>query len=376
MSSSTDVNKIIFNQMSDNKYDTLTPTEGEFYCTPDYIDLPILTSMWFDHIVNDIQWLRADTFSWQSGDIYTAVYNHLVSDINNAPIQSDTINGITISYWLASDGHKIVGTVGGDVYEQNIIDVYNQTGVAWYYLLDTANHRFKLPRTKFGFTGLRDNVGNYVAPGLPNITGTAYNTTRNAAAPYLPSKTGALYNVSGLGEVGHWTAPANYNSDESFTLGLDASRSSSIYGNSTTVQSPATQMYLYFYVGHFTKSAIEQTAGITSEALNNKADIDLVKRYSMIPSDNYIDISSIVPIDNNAHSYTAPDNGYLFVTKRCTDSQYVGAYDDTLYTHYEVWANSGQMANLFLPVRKGQTVIIRGNAGGADFIARFIYAST
>ena len=110
------------------------------------------------------------------------------------------------------------------------------------------------------------------------------------------------------------------------------------------------------------------------EALNDKADIDLVKKYSMIPSDNYIDISSIVPIDNNAHSYTAPDNGYLFVTKRCTASQYVGAYDDTLYTHYEVWANSGQMANLFLPVRKGQTVIVRGNADGADFIARFIYA--
>jgi hypothetical protein len=32
------------------------------------------------------------------------------------------------------------------------------------------------------------------------------------------------------------------------------------------------------------------------------------------------------------------------------------------------------MANLFLPVRKGQTVIIRWNADGADFIARFIYA--
>ena len=130
MSSSTDVNKLIFNQMSDNKYDTLIPTEGEFYCTPDYIDLPILTSMWSNHIVNDIQWLRADTFSWQSGDIYTAVYNHLVNDINNAPIQSDTINGITISYWLASDGHKIVGTAGGDVYEQNIINLYNQTGNA------------------------------------------------------------------------------------------------------------------------------------------------------------------------------------------------------------------------------------------------------
>jgi len=366
MSSSTDVNKLIFNQMSDNKYDTLTPTEGQFYVTPDYIDLPILTSMWFDHIVNDIQWLRADTFSWQSGDVYTAVYNHLINDINDAPILSDTINGITISYWLANDGHKIVGTVGGDVYEQNIIDVYNQTGVAWYYLLDTANHRFKLPRTKFGFTGLRDNVGNYVAPGLPNITGTIASWWGNFQPQVC---TGAF--VGGSAKVNAAANGSNSGADQVY---FDASGSNSIYGNSDTVQPPATQMYLYFFVGHFTKSAIEQTVGITSEALNDKADIDLVKRYSMIPSDNYIDISSIVPIDNTAHSYTAPDNGYLFVTKRCTDSQYVGAYDDTLYTHYEVWANSGQMANLFLPVRKGQTVIIRGNAGGADFIARFIYA--
>lgn len=38
-------------------------------------------------------------------------------------------------------------------------------------------------------------------------------------------------------------------------------------------------------------------------------------------------------------------------------------------------STSGQMANLFLPVRKGQTVIVRGSADGADFIARFIYAS-
>lgn len=387
MSTETTINQMKFNQLSETKYNQIVPEEGQFYITPDYTDLPILTHHWFDHIVNDMQWLRADTFSWQSGDVYTTAYNHLINDINNAPIQADTINGITINYWLASDGHKIVGTAGGDVYEQNIIDLYNQTGVAWYYLLDTTNHRFKLPRTKFGFTGLRDNVGNYVAPGLPNIETVFVNHWRDYSnGRSITPVSGALniesdtYPKSSYPNVGP-ASSGSYYYDQ--TLKFDASRSSSIYGNSDTVQSPATQMYLYFYAGNFTKTAIEQTAGITSETLNDKADIDLVndkadielvKLYSMIPSDNYIDISSIVPIDNTAHSYTAPDNGYLFVTKRCTASQYVGAYDDTLYTHYEVWANSGQMANLFLPVRKGQTVIIRGNANGADFIARFIYA--
>ena len=125
-----------------------------------------------------------------------------------------------------------------------------------------------------------------------------------------------------------------------------------------------------------------------TEALNRKADIDLVNstQNNMTtaskeyfggigkPSGKYVNIATAVPIDTVAHSYTAPANGYLFITKRCTASQYVGAYDDPVFTHYEVWANSGQMANLFLPMKKGNTIIVRGNADGADFIARFIYA--
>jgi hypothetical protein len=35
-------------------------------------------------------------------------------------------------------------------------------------------------------------------------------------------------------------------------------------------------MYLYFYVGNFERDAVEQTAGITSEQLNNKADTTYV----------------------------------------------------------------------------------------------------
>ena len=36
---------------------------------------------WADHILNNISWLRADTFSWQSGDVYVAAYEHLVGDL-------------------------------------------------------------------------------------------------------------------------------------------------------------------------------------------------------------------------------------------------------------------------------------------------------
>lgn len=214
--------------------------------------LPILMPMWSDHVINDISWLRADTFSWQSGDVYKAAYEHLVGDLANAPgtqyyawlrygsqpyyttvsspssrdtiyyknasgdmirfdevmeggsqtiysaggdeftrdsskdeivpqKQTDTIGDISITYYLAEDGHKICLPDQ----ESNLIALYEATGVARYFILDTTNKQFKLPR--------EDKDGKY----------------------------------------------------------------------------------LYFYVGNFTQEAIEQTAGLNAELFNGKADVDL-----------------------------------------------------------------------------------------------------
>lgn len=272
MSSESNIGHIIFNQMSENKYSSLIPTEGEFYVTPDYIDLPILTSMWFDHIVNDISWLRADTFAWQSGDVYTAVYNHLVNDISGKTAVSENVGGVTISYYLADDGHKITTD------ETSVANIYAATGVAWYYILDTTNHRFKLPRTKFGFTGLRNNVGNYVAPGLPNITGGSSGWLLNGGGREANGVfAGNRYitdSVSGLVANPNWNIIGG--GGEAYRdLNFNASYSNSIYGNSNTVQPPATQMYLYFYVGNFNQDSIIQTAGLNAELFNGKADINV-----------------------------------------------------------------------------------------------------
>lgn len=298
--------------------------------------MPLLSFMWADHVLNDASWLRADSFSWQNGAVYQAAYQHLADDmppnafwfsdgqetlqarrssandtinggvnyyawtnsttgivyttsknpsigdnIYNASFVSsytinslvivydtETIAGTTISYYEAADGHKLVLPDQ----ESNVMAIYNATGVAWYYIIDTTNQRFKLPRTKFGFTGIRSGVGNYVAPGLPNIT--AYTNSAGNSA-FGTSQSGAFYrqdtNRYGIGTH-------NPTENENFTQNLyfDASRSSSIYGNSTTVQPPATQMYLYFYVGNFTQTALENTAGLNTELFNGKADVSTV----------------------------------------------------------------------------------------------------
>lgn len=223
--------------------------------------MPLLSFMWADHQLNDISWLRADTFSWQSGAVYTAVYQHLVDDIDGITAESETVGGIAISFYRAPDGHKITTD------ESAVLSIYNATGVAWYYVLDTVNTRFKLPRTKWGINGVRGNVGDMLAQDvlLPNITGEfrADNTNIGllATGAFTGSRASSVHANSGNGQYTNFA--------------FDASRSSAVYsgdGTNTLIQPRASQMYLYFYVGQFTQTAIEQTAGINAETLNGKVD--------------------------------------------------------------------------------------------------------
>lgn len=283
---------------------------------------------WADHELDDMAWLRADTFSWQSGSVYQAAYKHLRNDMyqwyswenngttiytkkaypevgenvysdsalttefgeitdvtdtlditvekitvngvvydsvsgSNISPTTETVGGVTVQYIPAEDGHKIVT----DFHESEVADVYTATGVAWYYIIDYGFKRFKLPRTKFGMTGLRDAVGKYVEAGLPNITAESGSTSVFKGGGGTLS--GAFIMRDGTNEGVYGSGGGTY-----FGVDFDASLSNSIYGNSTTVQPPATQMYLYFYVGNFTQSAIENTAGINTEDFNNKVDTD------------------------------------------------------------------------------------------------------
>ena len=217
------------------------------------LKFPLFSFLWADHQLNDMSWLRADTFSWQSGDVYVAAYNHLVDDISGKTLQSETIGNTTIQFYLADDEHKICPASE----ESNVSAIYNSTGVAWYYILDTTNRQFKLPRTKWGFTGIRSGVGGYVEAGLPNITGSFSTASDKNLGTGAFSWTTNKYATNGGGQGGQWG------------INFSAKKSNSIYGNSTTVQPPATQMYLYFYVGNFTQTALENTAGLNAEMFND-----------------------------------------------------------------------------------------------------------
>ncbi|MBR1776324.1 tail fiber protein [bacterium] len=77
------------------------------------------------------------------------------------------------------------------------------------------------------------NSFGYIAAGLPNITGAANFTDMRTSRNY----TGAFYDT-GLGG----SKEGGGSNSNLPNLGFDASRSSSIYGNSSTVQPPAIKV--------------------------------------------------------------------------------------------------------------------------------------
>lgn len=282
--------------------------DGDLVFTPDNsLKGNLFDFKWTDHKLNDISWLNADTFSWQSGDVYVAAYEHLLNDWNTywegkdqndgSNWSHDVVEGIDVGYIVAPDGHKICYANQ----EEDLQALFEKTGVAWYYLIDQPNKQFKLPRTKFGFTGLRDEVGKYVEAGLPNITGTL--SIAGDAGITIGGNSGAFT----LGNATLSSGPAtNTQSGAKRNAAFDASLSSSVYGNSNTVQPKATQMYLYFYVGNFERDALEQTAGITSEQLNNKADISDVQaletRTGTLEQGDYV-VASQKPTSSNGYTW-------------------------------------------------------------------------
>lgn len=246
--------------------------------------MSIFDFKWTDHLLSSPSWIRADTFSWQNGITYELAYQHLVEDINGKSLTSETIGTTTIQYYLADDGHKICP----ETEEANVGQIFLDTGVAWYYILDETNTRFKLPRTEHGVVGVRGNVGDYIEPGLPNITGTIEHVLGDRTGISSANAFSGSASIGTNGNNRSWNDGVIWFPRTKVTF--DASNSNSIYGSSTTVQSPATQMYLYFYVGEFTQTATYNTAGLNSELFNSKADLSMFQVVTALPANPNPDV--------------------------------------------------------------------------------------
>lgn len=347
MTKDTKLSQLVINKLTSAQYDLLEEKDpNQLYIVTDGkpSGLDLFDYKWSDYTLNDASWLCADTFNWQSGELYTSAYRHLVDDLkpeilyawsdgnttiytkSEAPAkgaytynssgdmrggtigkirfavlsfdgtilttrdnltltraassdiesvkntqveaQTETIGSNTITYYLAIDGHKIVLP---DM-EATVQAIYEETGVAWYYILDVANKRFKLPR-ELPITD--KSKGNGMALGLTDGTnvGTLSGSSTvgiytNATNPPPSLPSGELSDITlGSGRI-------------AYGITTDPTKSGIISHR----ENGNGKQYLYFYMGEYTESALEQTAGVTLEVLNRKLDKSDLQVVSELPA--------------------------------------------------------------------------------------------
>lgn len=370
---------------------------------------------WSDYQLNDQSWLRADTFSWQDGTVYSDAYNHLVDDLDIEEVQmyawtyrgsfvytksaiplagdkiydvdgtlltydveydsdgtaitngyttfdrdstadttivmiiatqqTETIAGTTITYYLAEDGHKIILPDQ----ENNAVTIYNATGVAWYYILDTTNQRFKLPR-ELPFDG--QAKGNGITLGFTN-------GTENFGV-------GSFYGTAGAQATNLYGADVGQTPTRDVTrsagIGLTTDKTKSgIILNRDNIDS---QKYLYFYVGQFSQTATEQTAGLNAELFNGKVDLDL---NNMNPSataketivgwgmPDYSAAISATGAYTSNNKFTAPADGILIYGYWSTANSKIYVNDIVVGGLFGTNSGQGLCYPLVMPLSKGDT---------------------
>lgn len=142
-------------------------------------------------------------------------------------------------------------------------------GVCGKFVYDSVNNTVRLPKITGFIEGTTDltALGDLIQAGLPNITG--YGALSAYTTPST-SFDGCFYkdgSISGQINEGDSINDAK--------IALDASRSSSIYGNSTTVQPQAIKVLYYIVIATSTKTQIEVDIDEIATDLNGKADVDL-----------------------------------------------------------------------------------------------------
>lgn len=318
---------------------------------------------WADHILDDAQWLMANPFSWQYGSMYQAAYQHLAdefispetyyawtdfnegdivytksstpsvgdnyynintevlgtiteigvqmetitaggatytrtagSDFTVGSFSSETVAGITVQFYLADDGHKICPASE----ESNVLAIYNKTGNAWYYIIDTTNQRFKLPRrhSQKIVRSVKNADGSWYrlyADGWVEQGGIAVVPSGGVAITLPVAMSNSVYGclstaiveniADGVGLQAYGRATTSfYLRNKNYGSALQVNATWQVSGQSAIDMSSFQdgEKYLYFYVGAFTQTAIENTAGLNTELFNQKADLDLSNTASNI----------------------------------------------------------------------------------------------
>lgn len=145
-------------------------------------------------------------------------------------------------------------------------------GVCGKFVYDSTNNTVRLPKITGILEGTTDltALGDLVEAGLPNITGSLTSGGNGEVIHSSVIASGAFKKErTTASQVSYSGSGGNAN------LYFDASRSSSIYGNSSTVQPQTIKVLYYIVVATSTKTDIQVDIDKIATDLNGKADVDL-----------------------------------------------------------------------------------------------------
>ena len=134
--------------------------------------------------------------------------------------------------------------------DENTVSIFNEDGTVRYcqwYGSGDGSLTFRMPKINgyLGATGDNSLAGQYIAEGLPNITGSFSNENITSTLD------GAFY-TDGTVKEAHWAA----SSIDNAIIKLDASRSSSIYGNSEHVTPETNTLFVGVWAITASKAAV------------------------------------------------------------------------------------------------------------------------
>lgn len=234
-----------------------------------------------------------------------------------------------------------------------------QTSVSTYgscgkFVYDSTNNTVRLPKVSDILQGTTDltALGELIEAGLPNITGSLVGHWNIFAG-----KDGVfdLLNQQTYTVGGSTTTIASWN-----TATFDASRSSSIYGNSTTVQPQTIKVLYYIYLANGTNTSIVSNIDNIATDLNGKVDLDFTNVNTLgalnaskwsLPSNSYENLT----VAASGSTYTAPANGYVcFVTTTgATQNNYTYLNNETCRVNTYAMGNAAVVTSGYVPVKKG-----------------------
>lgn len=323
------------------------------------VALPMFYATYQPRKLNNASWLRADPYSWHSADVYVSAYAHLADNISGVTAETETIAGTTITFYPLSDEIKVVLPDQ----ETNLDTIYNATGIGYYFVLDTTNRQFKLPRNIYGFTGYRGDVGGYVAESLPSFVALCgydgqTGAYRQKTVPYTYRANTYQQNSAGVADI-------------DVTYGSEVANK-----KDAPVQQRATQAYLYFYVGNTVQNETSVDVAEMTEAINDK--VDLSSSWGTL-STTYDDLTE--PSNNGYVDITAPADGWLYYARRKdsgnsnTNMWAINtSHTETFQVEHDGYWGGTLVAILF-PVKKGNTIRFgRNNLTGNFMGCRFYYA--